>query len=85
MKVDNDIHSNNNNTIQVNVVVSMLTGEFTGIKVLATVTVAVATVLAALAVYLCLNRNRQSRNDKGDHKILHYKPTLAVKKKVRLF
>ncbi|XP_078099913.1 uncharacterized protein LOC144512826 isoform X2 [Sander vitreus] len=41
-------------------------GEFTGIKVLATVTVAVATVLAALAVYLCLNRNRQSRNDKGE-------------------
>ncbi|TDH14927.1 hypothetical protein EPR50_G00025940 [Perca flavescens] len=41
-------------------------GEFTGIKVLATVTVAVATVLAALAVYLCLNRSRQSWNDKGE-------------------
>ncbi|XP_033488208.1 uncharacterized protein LOC117260332 isoform X2 [Epinephelus lanceolatus] len=40
-------------------------GEFTGIKVLATVTVAVAMVLAALAVYLCLNRNRLSWNDKG--------------------
>ncbi|XP_026233260.1 uncharacterized protein LOC113173882 isoform X2 [Anabas testudineus] len=37
-------------------------GEFTGIKVLATVTVAVATVLAALAVYLCLSRNRRSWN-----------------------
>ena len=37
---------NINNTIQVNVVISMLTGEFTGIKVLATVTVAVAMVLA---------------------------------------
>ncbi|XP_037632391.1 uncharacterized protein LOC119492094 [Sebastes umbrosus] len=41
-------------------------GEYPGIKVLATVTVAVATVLAALAVYLCLNRNRQSWNDKGE-------------------
>ncbi|XP_054459966.1 uncharacterized protein LOC129095517 [Anoplopoma fimbria] len=41
-------------------------GEFTGIKVLATVTVAVATVLAALAVYLCLSWNRRSRNDKGE-------------------
>ncbi|XP_042343092.1 uncharacterized protein LOC121943597 [Plectropomus leopardus] len=40
-------------------------GEFTGIKVLATVTVAVAMVLAALAVYLCLNRSRQSWDDKG--------------------
>ncbi|XP_055369804.1 uncharacterized protein LOC114868708 isoform X2 [Betta splendens] len=37
-------------------------GEFTGLKVLATVTLAVATVLAALALYLCLNRNRQSCN-----------------------
>ncbi|XP_039985884.1 uncharacterized protein LOC120791522 isoform X2 [Xiphias gladius] len=35
-------------------------GEFTGIKILATVTVAVAMVLAALAAYLCLNRSRQS-------------------------
>ncbi|XP_032365773.1 uncharacterized protein LOC116683438 [Etheostoma spectabile] len=41
-------------------------GEFTGIKVLATVTVAVAMVLAALAVYLCLNRSRQSWNEKGE-------------------
>lgn len=56
----------------------MLTGEFTGIKVLATVTVAVALVLAALAVYLCLNRNKQSWNGKGDHRILHYESTLAV-------
>ncbi|KAM6988515.1 uncharacterized protein LKV04_011102 [Tautogolabrus adspersus] len=40
-------------------------GEFTGIKVLATVTVAVATVLAALAAYMCLNRNRQSLSCKG--------------------
>ncbi|XP_061576301.1 uncharacterized protein LOC133442349 isoform X2 [Cololabis saira] len=37
-------------------------GEFTGIKVLASVTVTVAMVLAALAVYLCVNRNRQNRN-----------------------
>ncbi|KAG7238703.1 hypothetical protein INR49_031219 [Caranx melampygus] len=41
-------------------------GEFTGIKVLATVSVAVAMVLAALAVYLCLNWNRQSCNSKGE-------------------
>ncbi|XP_038549933.1 uncharacterized protein LOC119883382 [Micropterus salmoides] len=41
-------------------------GEFTGIKVLATVTLAVAIVLAALAVYLCLNRSRQSWNCKGE-------------------
>ncbi|KAK2847205.1 hypothetical protein Q5P01_010204 [Channa striata] len=41
-------------------------GEFTGIKVLAAVTVAVATVLAAFAAYLCLNRNRQSCNGKGE-------------------
>ncbi|XP_029302542.1 uncharacterized protein LOC115017937 isoform X2 [Cottoperca gobio] len=41
-------------------------GELIGIKVLATVTVAVATVLAALAVYLCLNRNRQNWTDKGE-------------------
>ncbi|XP_074535631.1 uncharacterized protein LOC141797846 [Halichoeres trimaculatus] len=40
--------------------------ELTGIKVLATVTVAVATVLAALAAYLCLKRNRQSWNCKGE-------------------
>lgn len=50
---------------------SILTAEFTGIKVLATVTVAVAMVLAALAVYLCLIRNRQSWNCKGDYKMLH--------------
>lgn len=51
----------------------MLTGEFTGIKVLATVTLAVAIVLAALAVYLCLNRSRQSWNCKGDYyTISHY-------------
>ncbi|XP_017284470.1 uncharacterized protein LOC108243513 isoform X2 [Kryptolebias marmoratus] len=37
-------------------------GEFTGIKVLAAVTVTVALVLAALAVYLCVNRNRQYWN-----------------------
>ncbi|XP_022609571.1 uncharacterized protein LOC111228067 isoform X1 [Seriola dumerili] len=41
-------------------------GEFTGIKVLATVSVAVAMVLAALAAYLCLNWNRQSWNGKGE-------------------
>ncbi|CAK6968126.1 uncharacterized protein LOC122983658 isoform X1 [Scomber scombrus] len=41
-------------------------GEFTGIKVLATVTVSVAVVLAALAVYLCLNRSKQSWNGKGE-------------------
>ncbi|XP_051252670.1 uncharacterized protein LOC127361797 [Dicentrarchus labrax] len=41
-------------------------GEFTGIKVLAAVTVAVATVLAALAVYLCLSRGKQSCNCKGE-------------------
>ena len=58
--------------IQFNTVVSMLTGEFTGIKVLAAVTVAVATVLTVLAVYLCLTRNKQSWNCKGDYKILHY-------------
>lgn len=40
-------------------------GEFTGIKILATVTVTVAMVLAALAAYLCLNRNRQSLNCKA--------------------
>ncbi|XP_063762759.1 uncharacterized protein LOC134880023 isoform X2 [Eleginops maclovinus] len=43
-----------------------LPGEFTGIKVLATVTVAVAMVLAALAVFLCLNRNRECWHDKGE-------------------
>ncbi|XP_035478154.1 uncharacterized protein LOC118298983 isoform X2 [Scophthalmus maximus] len=37
-------------------------GEFTGIKILATVTVSVAMVLAALAAYLCMNRNRQNWN-----------------------
>ncbi|XP_070685964.1 uncharacterized protein [Pempheris klunzingeri] len=41
-------------------------GEFDGIKVLASVTVAVAMVLAALAIYLCLNRSRQSWNCKGE-------------------
>ncbi|XP_035801652.2 uncharacterized protein LOC118469924 isoform X1 [Amphiprion ocellaris] len=41
-------------------------GEFTGIKVLATVTVLVATVLAALAVYLCFNRSKQNWNGKGE-------------------
>lgn len=41
-------------------------GEFTGIKVLATVTVVVATVLSVLAVYLCLTRNKQSWNCKGE-------------------
>ncbi|XP_050921461.1 uncharacterized protein LOC108886398 isoform X1 [Lates calcarifer] len=41
-------------------------GEFTGIKVLAAVTVAVAMVLAALAAYLCLNRSRQNWNGKGE-------------------
>ncbi|XP_005915895.1 uncharacterized protein LOC102305931 isoform X1 [Haplochromis burtoni] len=41
-------------------------GEFTGIKVLATVSVAVALVLAALAVYLCFNRNRQNWNGKEE-------------------
>ncbi|KAM6933021.1 uncharacterized protein FYW49_001425 isoform 2-T2 [Xenentodon cancila] len=37
-------------------------GEFTGIQVLASVTVTVAMVLAALAGYLCVNRNRQNWN-----------------------
>ncbi|XP_072247834.1 uncharacterized protein [Leuresthes tenuis] len=41
-------------------------GEFTGIRVLATVTVVVAMILAALAVFLCLNRNRQNWNGKGE-------------------
>ncbi|XP_069546231.1 uncharacterized protein [Brachyistius frenatus] len=40
-------------------------GELTGIKVLAAVTVVVAMVLATLAVYLCVNWNRQSWNGKG--------------------
>ncbi|XP_056140084.1 uncharacterized protein LOC130116156 [Lampris incognitus] len=40
-------------------------GEFTGIKVLAAVTVVVAVVLAVLTVSLCMNRSRQSRNGKG--------------------
>ncbi|KAM3616135.1 uncharacterized protein V6R79_012933 [Siganus canaliculatus] len=40
-------------------------GELTGIKVVAAVTVAVAVALAALAVYLCLSRNRQCWNCKG--------------------
>lgn len=48
----------------------MLPGEFTGIQVLATVTVGVAIILAGLAVYLCLQRNKQCGNDKGDDKIL---------------
>ncbi|XP_040041939.2 uncharacterized protein LOC120824873 isoform X2 [Gasterosteus aculeatus] len=42
------------------------TEEFTGIKVLATVTVAVATLLTALAVYLWLSQKRQNRNVKGE-------------------
>lgn len=57
----------------------MLTGEFTGIKVLATVTVAVATLLTALAVYLWLSQKRQNRNVKGEisqcentHLLLHF-------------
>ncbi|XP_030008442.1 uncharacterized protein LOC115431889 isoform X2 [Sphaeramia orbicularis] len=37
-------------------------GEFNGMKVLAAVTIAVAMVLAALAMYLCLNCSRQSWN-----------------------
>nr|XP_015807032.1 uncharacterized protein LOC107380343 isoform X1 [Nothobranchius furzeri] len=37
-----------------------------GIKVLASVTVMVAVVLAALAIYLCVNRNRQNCNGKGE-------------------
>ncbi|CAJ1065493.1 uncharacterized protein LOC117942071 [Xyrichtys novacula] len=41
-------------------------GEFTGTKVLATVTVTVAMVLAALAAYLCLTRSRQSWNCKEE-------------------
>ncbi|CAB1443710.1 unnamed protein product [Pleuronectes platessa] len=41
-------------------------GEFTGIKVLVTVTVAVAIILAALAAYLFVNQIRQSWNDKGE-------------------
>ncbi|XP_010727939.3 uncharacterized protein LOC104918024 isoform X1 [Larimichthys crocea] len=41
-------------------------GEFIGIKVLATVTVAVATVLAALAIYLWLSRSKQCWNCKGE-------------------
>lgn len=40
-------------------------GEFNGMRVLAAVTVAVAIVLAALAIYLCLNCSRQSWNGKG--------------------
>ncbi|XP_030258770.1 uncharacterized protein LOC115572613 isoform X1 [Sparus aurata] len=40
--------------------------ELTGIKVLAAVSVAVATVLTALAVFLCLNRNKLSWNCKGE-------------------
>lgn len=59
-------------------VFSVLTGEFTGIKVLATVTVSVAMVLAALAVYLCLNRNRQSWNGKGDYKNISFKYLSAL-------
>lgn len=56
----------------------MLTGEFTGIKVLAAVTVAVAMVLAALAAYLCLNRSRQNWNGKGDYKITHWEHTVHL-------
>ena len=57
--------------------VFILTEEFTGIKVLATVTVAVAMVLAALAVFLCLNWSRQ--NCKGDYKIYHTAQILCKK------
>lgn len=53
-------------TIQLHTVISMLSAELTGIKVLAAVSVAVATVLTALAVFLCLNRNKLSWNCKGD-------------------
>lgn len=61
-----------------NTVVYMLTGEFNGITVLAKGTVAVATMLAALAVYLCLSRNRRTRNVKDDYEILQYVHTLSV-------
>ncbi|XP_047248286.1 uncharacterized protein LOC124884413 isoform X2 [Girardinichthys multiradiatus] len=42
--------------------VFMLTGEFNGMKVLAAATITVATVLAVLAVFLCINRNRHIWN-----------------------
>lgn len=60
-------------------VVTILTGEFTGIKVLATVSVAVAMLVAAFG-FLCLNRNRQSWNCKGDYKILNNEHILFLKK-----
>ncbi|MEQ2260031.1 hypothetical protein XENORESO_021049 [Xenotaenia resolanae] len=41
-------------------------GEFNGMKVLAAATITVATVLAVLAVFLCVNRNRQIWNGKGE-------------------
>ncbi|KAM9853569.1 uncharacterized protein ACBR49_004379 [Aulostomus maculatus] len=41
-------------------------GEVFGIRVVATVTVAVATVLTALAMYLCLSQNRQCCICKGE-------------------
>ncbi|CAF97493.1 unnamed protein product [Tetraodon nigroviridis] len=41
-------------------------GDVTGIKALASVTVAVAVVLAVLAGYLCLSRNKQSCSCKGE-------------------
>lgn len=46
---------------------NILKGDITGIKVLASVTVAVAVVLAVLAGYLCLSRNKQSCSCKGDY------------------
>lgn len=45
----------------------ILTGDVTGIKALASVTVTVAMVLAVLAGYLCLSRNKQSCSCKGDY------------------
>lgn len=45
----------------------ILTGDATGIKILASVTVAVAVVLAVLAGYLCLSRKKQSCSCKGDY------------------
>lgn len=42
----------------------IVTDKLTGVKVLATVTVVVAMVLAALAVYLCMSCNK---HDKGEY------------------
>ncbi|XP_034459824.1 uncharacterized protein LOC117772638 [Hippoglossus hippoglossus] len=53
-------------------------GEFTGIKVLVTVTVAVAMILAALAAYLCVNQIRQSWNDKGEPVVSRSGSTLPL-------